>query len=414
MNSATFLRLLGPIAWPIILYFGLNIHDVTTQLTKASLGITLFVSSMATGNYVVYSNAAHLSLGFFSICTSRCLAYFVHNMTIPSQPTNEIYIPVIVVVEIILSIGRVVVFYTFLQNYSVVVSTPYYLFLTSIECLFTYITHWDLLSRHWKQVNLGTMVTPTLNAKAFNWLYFLNITGVFHPMSAMLSLMSALLLLRGHVNLNLHTLVQQKLTYIEECKRHVGTNRKMLIHYADKLDTTSTAIDQTYITIVLFVALYAITKCVSILPKFVLPYSSVDDSDLMPIYEADDSITKLELHTRLRRQFATHINAASLIGSIGYIVIHALTIGFSVATRDWLSTTLLVLALWAVSALHVRHLHGLRDWTDKMKTTSPVSNRYFQQKAVKQLYDSVLLFSEAHAALACIACVFAVVCHEYL
>lgn len=394
MRLATILHFLTPILpWLPVVHYCVNTHEIIQSITDTSIGATLFVMNMATGNYIVYSTFEHLWLGMLCIVSSRCLAHFLHNLSVPFQETNNIYIAYMLYVEFVFALARAVLFFVYLQHATIAVNPYCVSFFVSTEYILTYISFNLLVTRHWEMFNLGTMVVVHDNAKTFNWIYFVHLSRISHILSWMLSLLSALLLLGGHLDLGVNDKVQQQLHYEKEITRHVKQNRKMVIEIATTMEENSKSILHSNITILFFCFLYFLTLCVSIIPKFSLAYDNRASRERMPIYATDPAIPPHKLSENTRQQFEHYFPMMTTYILIGHAAILVLLCVCSVYFLDIYQVFTCVFAFQGINLYYLYSYQLFYKWVEQMLHTAKSTNMYFSYKKAVVIHDALYVMS---------------------
>ena len=74
-------------------------EHLLTDVAGLTASVSLFFCNMCTGNYLVYANFDNLALGVLSISVWRSMICALHWMIIPNEPTNELYVPLMLPIE---------------------------------------------------------------------------------------------------------------------------------------------------------------------------------------------------------------------------------------------------------------------------------------------------------------------------
>ncbi|EKX35652.1 hypothetical protein GUITHDRAFT_118139 [Guillardia theta CCMP2712] len=351
-------------------------EHLLTDVADVAVSVHLFVCNMCTGNYLVYANFDNLMLGVLSIFLWRCTILTFHWMIIPKEPTNELYVPLMLPLEAI-SLFRIMIIRKYLLTASVSIELIPLLILMGLELVSTYFTTNGICQCHWEKLNLSLVVVPTFFMKFFNMMYYLNIIGIFHVMYALLSFMSTMYLLMEADTLNLYKHTARMAQLKRDIVLHVETDRGMARKILDEIDSVSMSLAKSDTTIRVFMVLYILSSLFSVLPKFHFSYTDVDNSTCMPIYVKDSKVNTKILHKRLRNAFRPLFKLAIAFNAIGYAICAVIIAVFYVVTQNYVITISSIWVLWVLSSLQTMHIGGFYHFVNQLNKRNPDKNRYF-------------------------------------
>jgi len=387
MNISSFIRLLPYLIQCGSVFFQYwYMENLLKDVADVAVGVNLFLCNMCTGNYIVYANFENLMLGVLSISLWRSMIYIIHAMNIPKEPTNELYVPLMLPVEA-MSLFRSLFVYKYLLTTSVSIELTPLLILMSLEFISTYFTTNDICQRHWKKLDLSMVVAPTFFTKTFNVMYYLNIIGIFHVMWALLSFMSTMYLLMEADTLNLYRLTAKMARLENDIVQYAKTDRGMVRKILDDIDSVSLSLAKSETTIRVFMVLYILTSLFSVLPKFHLSYLDVDSSSCMPIFVKDNRLNTKASHKKLRDGFKPLFQFAIACNAMGYIVSCAVIAAFYVVTKNRVITLSSIYVLWMASHVHIMYIGGFYTYVKNLDRQHHDRNKYFNMMTNMTMND---------------------------
>ncbi|EKX33276.1 hypothetical protein GUITHDRAFT_120540 [Guillardia theta CCMP2712] len=348
--------------------------NLLTDVADVAVSVNLFIFNMCTGNYLVYANHANLALGVLSISVWRSMICALHWMIIPKDPTDELYVPLMLPIEA-MPLFRILFIHKYpVLTTSVSIDLIPLLALMSLEFVSTYLTTNGICQCHWGKLNLSMVVAPTFFTRSFNVMYYLNIIGIFHVMYALLSFMSTMYLLMEADTLNLYKHTAKLARLQREIVPYVKTDRDMARKILDEIDSVSMSISKSDTTIHVFMVLYTLSSLFSVLPKFHFSYSDGESSTCMPIYVKDNRVNTKTFHKRLRDGFRPLFKLAVVCNTAGYVTCGVIIAAFYVVTRNSVIALSSIYVLWMLSTLQTMHIGDFFTYIDQLYTKHPDKN----------------------------------------